>query len=177
MNSRRQFLASSAAALAIGACTGCGAIRIPGDSGDSDADTDADTDADSDADTDADSDTDTDVDTAVPTCTESTTSSQVVLCLADHPTLANVNGTTTISTSRGRLIVVRVDAATVIALSNVCTHAGCAVSWRSSDDRLICPCHGSQFAEDGSVIRGPANRPLPAYPATLAGDTVTIDLA
>jgi glycine/D-amino acid oxidase-like deaminating enzyme len=41
-----------------------------------------------------------------------------------------------------------------------CTHQGCVLR----EDRALgtwdCPCHGSRFDKDGSVIQGPANRPL-----------------
>lgn len=40
-----------------------------------------------------------------------------------------------------------------------CTHAGCSVN-RLSGGIMQCPCHGSQYTIDGSVVRGPAAQPL-----------------
>jgi Rieske Fe-S protein len=44
-------------------------------------------------------------------------------------------------------------------LSAQCTHLGCRIA-ESHNGVLHCPCHGSEFAEDGTVIKGPAARPL-----------------
>jgi cytochrome b6-f complex iron-sulfur subunit len=47
------------------------------------------------------------------------------------------------------------------ALSAVCTHLGCLSVWKPEAGVIACPCHGSSFQKDGSVIAGPAPRPLP----------------
>lgn len=45
-------------------------------------------------------------------------------------------------------------------LNAVCTHLGCVVPWSAAANKFQCPCHGSQYAPDGSVVRGPAPLPL-----------------
>jgi glycine/D-amino acid oxidase-like deaminating enzyme/nitrite reductase/ring-hydroxylating ferredoxin subunit len=44
--------------------------------------------------------------------------------------------------------------------SATCTHMGCVVHWNSLEQCWDCPCHGSQFAPDGTPLNGPAVVPL-----------------
>jgi ubiquinol-cytochrome c reductase iron-sulfur subunit len=62
----------------------------------------------------------------------------------------------------------------IVAYSKICTHAGCAIAlYRKPTfpvlephDALVCPCHYSTFDPftGGTVIYGPAGRPLPQLP-------------
>jgi len=62
------------------------------------------------------------------------------------------------------------------ALSSACTHLGCTV--QRQDEGFHCPCHGSVFGPDGSNRSGPAPKPLPWRPLSLAADgTLVVDLA
>ena len=48
----------------------------------------------------------------------------------------------------------------VHAVSAICTHLYCRLSFNAAERSWDCPCHGSRFATDGSVIQGPAVNPL-----------------
>jgi nitrite reductase/ring-hydroxylating ferredoxin subunit len=68
-----------------------------------------------------------------------------------------------------RCAVFRDDDGTVHAVSARCTHLGCIVGFNDAERAWECPCHGSRFAVDGSVIQGPANRPLERRDVSGAG--------
>lgn len=56
------------------------------------------------------------------------------------------------------------------AYSKVCTHLGCPTSlYQAQDNRILCPCHQSQFlaTESAHPVFGPAARPLPQLPITV----------
>jgi hypothetical protein len=59
-----------------------------------------------------------------------------------------------------RLAVYRAEDGSLVERSATCTHVGCIVHWNGFEKCWDCPCHGSQFRPDGSVINGPAVRPL-----------------
>jgi cytochrome b6-f complex iron-sulfur subunit len=47
------------------------------------------------------------------------------------------------------------------AFSSRCTHLGCTV--RRTAEGFFCPCHGARFDGQGSVLAGPARKPLPWF--------------
>ena len=77
-------------------------------------------------------------------------------------TLAQLNGTTTLTAPDDLIMVVRTGATTFVALSAICTHEACTLLY-SMDMTLKCRCHGSSFMLDGTVITPPATVALKVY--------------
>jgi nitrite reductase/ring-hydroxylating ferredoxin subunit len=69
------------------------------------------------------------------------------------------------------------DAAGFFALSATCTHLGCMTRYEKENNRIFCPCHGSQFAVDGAVTGGPAPRPLHRLNLALEDGRLVVDVA
>ena len=72
--------------------------------------------------------------------------------VAGHGGLVNVDGR--------QLAVYRDESGETYELSSRCTHMGCTIDWNDAAKTWDCPCHGSRFAVDGSVVRGPAAESL-----------------
>ena len=98
------------------------------------------------------------------------------ISIAENPELADTGGGLLFLQAQGHKIYVVRTASGFSSVSAICTHAQCTIEWNGSNV-FDCPCHGSRFGSDGTVMRGPANRPLRVYPNTLVGDTLTITLA
>ena len=60
------------------------------------------------------------------------------------------------------------------AFSTICTHQGCAIV-KLEGDEIECGCHFSRFAvADGSVVKGPATKPLKELDVKVEGDNLAI---
>ena len=72
------------------------------------------------------------------------------------------------------IVVLRKDAATMVAFDARCTHLGCAV--RGAKSLFVCPCHGSVFDIDGVVKLDPAKGNLRKLQVAFDGSHVTIQV-
>jgi glycine/D-amino acid oxidase-like deaminating enzyme/nitrite reductase/ring-hydroxylating ferredoxin subunit len=63
-----------------------------------------------------------------------------------------------------RVAAYRDESGAVTAVSPSCTHLGCQVNWNRAEKSWDCPCHGSRFAPDGTVLEGPAVHRLELKP-------------
>ena len=76
----------------------------------------------------------------------------------------------------GKIMVVHLTDHALYAVSAICTHMGCTVNYNKDAGRIDCPCHGSQYALDGSVTHGPAKRSLKRYNVTIENGQVLISV-
>jgi len=113
---------------------------------------------------------------SLPTANGSSCGSGECIDLTDagNKELTTAGGAMLVDRASDTMMVIRISDTQVAAVSAVCTHAGCTMDYNANQQVLDCPCHGSQFSTDGKVLRGPANRPLRVYSATLANNMITI---
>jgi Rieske Fe-S protein len=76
-------------------------------------------------------------------------------------------------TPPGRAVALFRDGEGVHAISTICTHLGCVV--KPTTEGFECPCHGSRFAADGSVTKGPAPRALEWLKVSNKGGAWVVD--
>ena len=60
------------------------------------------------------------------------------------------------------------------AVDSTCTHQGCTVDWNVEKSQYECPCHSSRFNGDGSIVNGPAQKPLPSFDVKIEEDVVLV---
>ncbi|MFW6370007.1 MAG: ubiquinol-cytochrome c reductase iron-sulfur subunit [Bacteroidota bacterium] len=75
---------------------------------------------------------------------------------------------------KGDIIVIRSGENSYLALSKICTHQSCTVSYNHDENSLPCPCHGSIFSTAGAVLNGPAESNLKVYSVKQEGNILTI---
>jgi glycine/D-amino acid oxidase-like deaminating enzyme/nitrite reductase/ring-hydroxylating ferredoxin subunit len=100
--------------------------------------------------------------------------------------LLPTEGTSTSQVKRGEGKILNLDGERVACsrdsdgklhtVSAHCTHMGCIVHWNKAEGTWDCPCHGSRFQVDGSVLGGPAETPLKEVKGSQNGKPVTVKL-
>ena len=73
--------------------------------------------------------------------------------------------TPTAARTHGLAVVLVRQGERLYALADRCSHRGCSLheGKLNADQTLTCPCHGSTFRLDGSIVKGPATSPQPAF--------------
>lgn len=59
-----------------------------------------------------------------------------------------------------RVVYVTWDGQQIQALSPICSHLGCQVTWDPRTSQFHCPCHGGVYDAKGQVVSGPPPDPL-----------------
>lgn len=98
----------------------------------------------------------------------------VTIPLSIAPELATPGGAVIVNPGGAGRFLVASTGHGYVAMRAECPHAGCEVAWVPEDVQAECPCHGSRFAGDGTVLNPPARVALAAFPAERAanGDVV-----
>lgn len=75
-------------------------------------------------------------------------------------------------TSLGTFLLARTSPTTLSVLTATCTHEQTTINL-ADGSQFVCPNHGAIFTTSGAVVKGPANRSLQQFSATINGDNAT----
>ena len=76
--------------------------------------------------------------------------------------------------SVSKVIIARITATELIAVSSQCTHQGETLEYKTTTSKFYCPLHGSNFSQNGSVANGPATAALKQFKTSLNGNMLRI---
>jgi cytochrome b6-f complex iron-sulfur subunit len=111
--------------------------------------------------------------TSLPAVNGTLVNGAVIVNIDAASPLSSVGGAALVQASTRSFLVSRTSESAFSALTAICTHEGCVVSGVSSQ-AFMCPCHGSQFSTAGSVLKGPASRPLQVFATQFTSGVLTI---
>jgi cytochrome b6-f complex iron-sulfur subunit len=94
--------------------------------------------------------------------------------VAEHPNAGDRSLVQGLKGDPTYLVVESAEAIAAYGINAVCTHLGCVVPWNASENKFICPCHGSQYDSAGKVVRGPAPLSLALAKTNVEDDVVVL---
>ena len=100
----------------------------------------------------------------------------IAIVVAQHPELVvgGVKIFTRVDGYPDPIAILRACANEFIALNAKCTHMCCTVAYEPQAMGWLCPCHGSTYATDGTLMGGPSRFPLVRFATSFDGTTLII---
>ena len=92
---------------------------------------------------------------------------RLALALDKAEKLKSVGGFVVLKIQNKEILFIRDSEDKVRAVNPVCSHRKCLVTYSPENKRIVCPCHGSNYDLDGSVLKGPSEKPLQVFEAEL----------
>lgn len=74
---------------------------------------------------------------------------------------------------KGKFWFLRTTEGEILAPYKICPHLGCLYNWNTAAGIFLCPCHYSQYEQDGTFAAGPAPRSLDRFVIRLLDDNGT----
>lgn len=98
--------------------------------------------------------------------------------LEQAPQLKAIGGWVALQVKGHDVLFVRDGESSVRAYASTCTHKRTLLRYAPGAKQLECPGHGSRFDLSGKVLKGPADKAIPTYPASLdlKNNRVIVDL-
>ena len=116
-------------------------------------------------------------DTATPAATAPiATTKKVAISLVKLDKLKEPGGWTIIKVKEEEILLIRISAKEIAAVSALCTHQKCRLKYKDSKKKIQCKCHRSTFSLKGKALNGPAKADLKDYQAVLDGETVILTM-
>jgi cytochrome b6-f complex iron-sulfur subunit len=110
---------------------------------------------------------------ALPTVSGVSAGGTVTINNVSGTALANTGSAALVQAGSNNILVTRAAGDTFNAFTAVCTHEQNLITGFQSNN-FVCPAHGSQFNTSGSVVQGPASRPLQRFNTQFTNNVLTI---